>query len=228
MTIYKIQNIPKFGLFYQHFNEFNEESFENLNEPTGSIKICFIGNAFVGKSTLITSMKTGNFQENYIATIGVNYLPLEFSLPKGKLKVSLWDIAGSHDFKSITSQFYRGSDIACICFSLNQESSFNDIILWYERLIEFAQNNIIIFLIGCKSDLPILIDKKKIKNLFNEYKFEYFETSSKNNENIEELSKRIGLISNIILQTKKKLNFKTIQFSSNEEQIKEIKKDKCC
>ena len=53
-----------------------------------------VGDGGVGKTTFVKRHLTGEFEKKYIATLGVEVHPMEFSTNHGKIKFNVWDTAG--------------------------------------------------------------------------------------------------------------------------------------
>lgn len=190
--VYTIADFPAQGLYGNALPDYDVKSFSSISQVCRLPKICFIGDAAVGKSTLVTNFKTGQYKESYNATIGTSFVPLHFILNSFTYKVALWDTAGAESQNSITKQFYHGSDIACICFALDSHVSFEHVTRWFDLFLENTDKAPAFFLIGCKSDLPSRVTDAEIEALCKKHSFEYFATSAKESRNIAELVKRLG------------------------------------
>ena len=57
-------------------------------------KLVLVGDGGVGKTTFVKRHLTGEFEKKYIATLGVEVHPMEFSTNHGKIKFNVWDTAG--------------------------------------------------------------------------------------------------------------------------------------
>ena len=69
--------------------------------------------------------------------------------------LNLWDTAGQEQFRAITQTYYRNAVGACVVFDLTSWQSFKSVAGWLRSLKEHAHPNIVILLIGNKSDLNI-------------------------------------------------------------------------
>jgi GTPase SAR1 family protein len=88
-----------------------------------NIKTIFLGDMGVGKTTFMECFVAQFDQKKvsgatHASTICVDFKRASFSLEDIMYKVTLWDTAGQERFRSITRQFYRGSDIAFVLVSL--------------------------------------------------------------------------------------------------------------
>ena len=103
------------------------------------------------------------------------------------IKLQIYDFSGQKKFSSVINPYYKKSDGILLVFDVTQESSFIALNDWITIIKEKApQANII--LVGQKCDLfERVISEEKITELTEEFGIEYFETSAKNDYNINEL-----------------------------------------
>jgi small GTP-binding protein len=90
-----------------------EENFDYLQ------KIIIIGDSGVGKSNILLRYSEGKFVENYMMTIGINYVFKVIELDGIKIKLQIWDTAGQDKYKTITQNYYRNSQGVLIVFSID-------------------------------------------------------------------------------------------------------------
>jgi small GTP-binding protein len=70
------------------------QSFQRESEFDHLLKIILIGDASVGKSSLLLRYIDQTFEENYICTIGVDFKIKTIEQNGKKLKLQIWDTAG--------------------------------------------------------------------------------------------------------------------------------------
>lgn len=96
----------------------SEEPFDYLQ------KIIIIGDSGVGKSNLLLRYSEGKFVDNYMMTIGINYVFKVISLGGVRIKLQIWDTAGQDKYKTITQNYYRNSQGVLIVFAIDSKESF--------------------------------------------------------------------------------------------------------
>lgn len=69
------------------------------------------------------------------------------------MKLSLWDTAGQETYKSITRSYFRGASGALLVFDISRKNTFLSATSWLHDLRQIAEENIIVVLVGNKSDL---------------------------------------------------------------------------
>ncbi|XP_055334930.1 putative ras-related protein Rab-5B isoform X4 [Paramacrobiotus metropolitanus] len=72
-------------------------------------KIVILGDAGVGKSSLLLRYADELFNPVYINTIGVDFRIRTLLVEDKLIKLQIWDTAGQERFRNITASFYRGS-----------------------------------------------------------------------------------------------------------------------
>ena len=95
-----------------------EEPFDYLQ------KIIIIGDSGVGKSNILLRYTEGKFVDNYMMTIGINYVYKVVDVDGVRVKLQIWDTAGQDKYKTITQNYYRNSQGVLIVFGINSRDTF--------------------------------------------------------------------------------------------------------
>ena len=151
------------------------------------LKIILIGDSSVGKTSLLLTYSGGNFEDNYISTIGVDFKEKLILVNNYKVKLKIMDTCGQERFKSLNKNFYSSSDGIIFVFDVTKESSFKSIDNWLNESENYRGKSKKI-LVGNKIDLKNIIEVKKenIEKYAENKKMLYYETSAKNGTNVEE------------------------------------------
>ena len=72
------------------------------------------------------------------------------------VKAQIWDTAGQERYRAITSAYYRGAVGALLVYDLTKRQTFENVQRWLRELRDHADSNIVIVMIGNKSDLSHL------------------------------------------------------------------------
>ena len=147
-----------------------------------SFKLIFIGDSGVGKSCLTTKAVKNNFEEYYQATVGFEFLTFNIKVNDKVCKLQIWDTCGQEIYKSLISNFYRNSSLACLLYAIDNKESFLHAETWLNDLKSQANPDVRIFLVGNKADLEE--ERKVTKEEGLKYKEEqhldlFMETSAK-------------------------------------------------
>mgnify|MGYP002626603756 FL=1 len=198
-------------------------------------KIVVIGDANVGKTNIIRRIMGEDFREME-ATIGVEFMYLNIkdidkNDPSKSLSIQIWDTSGAERYKAITTSHIRGADGAYIVYDISNENSFKNLDYWYNCIKDSADSDIIIYLIGNKSDLIYeegrVVKKMDAIDFVKNHNLQgYAECSAKNNENIQETFKLF--YTSIYNKNKNKLVEKTKDRKEYLNQNKEKNQNNCC
>jgi len=164
------------------------------------IKILIIGDSTVGKTCLLQRYIDDEFNASFITTIGIDFKTKRIMHKNLEKKVVVWDTAGQERFKTITRAYYRGSNGMLLVYDTTNRNSFNNINRWIREIKESASEDVEIVLIGNKFDL---VETRQVSYdeglaLANSYGLDFFETSAKNNNDINNVNRSFEkLINNI-------------------------------
>jgi small GTP-binding protein len=125
-----------------------------MSDKAFGFKIVVVGDAAVGKTSLIKRYTTNTFERDYISTLGMQFSRYEETLSGIMVELFLWDLAGQESFATLRERFYKGSSGAIIVFSLAPEEieTYRNISNWLSNIKE-ACGNIPVLLFGNKADL---------------------------------------------------------------------------
>jgi small GTP-binding protein len=157
-------------------------------EPNYIIKICLLGEANVGKTSLVYRYIENKFRENYKSTLGVNLLKKDLSFKEyGDVTIQIWDLGGQESFKSLRKLYLEGANGALLLYDCTQKSSFEKLDDWIQDFRN-ARGNEPVMLIGNKIDLEksVKVSDKEAKLFAKNYSLKYLPTSAKTGSNVEE------------------------------------------
>uniref|UniRef100_A0A8C5XEF6 RAB2B, member RAS onco family n=1 Tax=Microcebus murinus TaxID=30608 RepID=A0A8C5XEF6_MICMU len=141
-------------------------------------KYIIIGDTGVGKSCLLLQFTDKRFQPVHDLTIVL--LGFFVAMLVGK--------AGQESFRSITRSYYRGAAGALLVYDITRRETFNHLTSWLEDARQHSSSNMVIMLIGNKSDLESRRDVKREEGeaFAREHGLIFMETSAKTACNVEE------------------------------------------
>ncbi|XP_045474227.1 ras-related protein Rab-37-like isoform X1 [Harmonia axyridis] len=151
-------------------------------------KIMLLGDSGVGKTCLLTQFRDGHFLcGNYIATIGVDFRNKIVAVDKTRIKLQIWDTAGQERFRSITHAYYRDAHALLLLYDVTNKTSFDNIRAWLGEIREYAQDDVVIMLLGNKADCgpQRAIRREDGERLAREYNVSFMETSAKSGQNVD-------------------------------------------
>lgn len=154
-----------------------------------SIKVVFLGDSGVGKSSIVERFINDKFLDYNEATFGASYLTKCLD----NIKFNIWDTAGQERYRSFAPMYYRGTSAAIIVYDVTNDTSFESAKSWINEIKEKCKENCIIVLVGNKCDLPLRrIDYKYAVEYANDNNLFFTEASAKKNLNIDNIFKIIA------------------------------------
>ncbi|KAI9595231.1 ras-domain-containing protein [Syncephalis fuscata] len=117
------------------------------------VKLVLLGEAAVGKSSLVQRFVSNEFQENKEPTIGAAFLTQKTYLEDKVIKFEIWDTAGQERFHSLAPMYYRNAQAAVVVYDVTRATSLDRAKSWIKELQRQANPNIVIALAGNKVDL---------------------------------------------------------------------------
>jgi Ras-related protein Rab-11A len=99
------------------------------------------------------------------STIGVEFATRSIAVDSKTIKAQIWDtgnittldisntIAGQERYRAITSAYYRGAVGALLVYDISKHITYENVVRWLKELRDHADSNIVIMLVGNKSDL---------------------------------------------------------------------------
>lgn len=151
-------------------------------------KLLLIGDSGVGKTCVLFRFSDDTFNTTFISTIGIDFKIKTVELQGKKIKLQIWDTAGQERFHTITTSYYRGANGILLVYDITNPKSFDNISKWLRNINEHASEDVERMLIGNKCDMDDkrLISEERGKNVATENGIKFFETSAKDNINIEQ------------------------------------------
>ncbi|XP_050827410.1 ras-related protein Rab-10-like isoform X3 [Serinus canaria] len=127
------------------------------------VKIVMAGESCVGKTSIVRrytepgSPPAGSPATSYMATIGIDFKVKTVMFNDTRVKLQIWDTAGQERFHTLSTSYFRGAQGFVLVYDITNLKSFQSITIWINDIYELAW----------------------------EYGMPFFETSAKENVNIE-------------------------------------------
>ncbi|XP_019059988.1 ras-related protein Rab-26 isoform X3 [Fukomys damarensis] len=164
-----------------------------------------VGDSGVGKTCLLVRFKDGAFLAGtFISTVGIDFRhirdvhPLEagkrltwqnkvLDVDGMKVKLQIWDTAGQERFRSVTHAYYRDAHALLLLYDVTNKASFDNIQAWLTEIQEYAQDDVVLMLLGNKVDSAQerVVKREDGEKLAKEYGLPYMETSAKTGLNVD-------------------------------------------
>ncbi|KAJ9505171.1 hypothetical protein QJQ45_028074, partial [Haematococcus lacustris] len=156
-------------------------------------KVVLIGDSGVGKSNLLSRFTRNEFCLESKSTIGVEFATRSISVDGKTIKAQIWDTAGQERYRAITSAYYRGAVGALLVYDITKNPTFENVERWLKELRDHADSNIVIMLVGNKSDLRHLrcVLTEDAQAFCEKESLSFIETSALESTNVEKAFQQI-------------------------------------
>ncbi|KAF8454378.1 P-loop containing nucleoside triphosphate hydrolase protein [Terfezia claveryi] len=144
------------GGSYHHQQASTSSAGSALQETPGRrnsvvIKVGMVGDAQIGKTSLMVKYVEGSFDEDYIQTLGVNFMEKTISIRNTEITFSIWDLGGQREFVNMLPLVCNDAVAILFMFDLTRKSTLNSVKEWYRQARGFNKTAIP-FLVGTKFD----------------------------------------------------------------------------
>ncbi|KAJ3709224.1 hypothetical protein LUZ61_012929 [Rhynchospora tenuis] len=159
----------------------DDEDYEYL------FKVVLIGDSGVGKSNLLSRFTRNVFSLDSKSTIGVEFASKSVQIEGKNVKAQIWDTAGQERYRAITSAYYRGALGAVLVYDVTKTNTFENVKRWLRELRDHADSNIVVLLVGNKTDLKHLrvVSTEDGAALAESEGLSFVETSALDSTNVE-------------------------------------------
>ncbi|MED6233216.1 Ras- protein Rab-11A [Ataeniobius toweri] len=150
-------------------------------------KVVLIGDSGVGKSNLLSRFTRNEFNLESKSTIGVEFATRSIQVDGKTVKAQIWDTAGQERYRAITSAYYRGAVGALLVYDIAKHLTYENVERWLKELRDHADSNIVIMLVGNKSDLRHLraVPTDEARAFAEKNGLSFLETSALDSTNVE-------------------------------------------
>jgi small GTP-binding protein len=157
------------------------------------IKVILIGDSMVGKTQLACRFAEGEFSEEAMATIGVDFKVREITVDSEKYKLQVWDTGGQERYRTFIQSCYRRARGVLIVFDWARQDSFNHLTRWFELAYEAIEKDTIpLVLVGNKEDLEHQVSDDQAKAFAEEYQVELLSASAKTGNGVNEVFQKVA------------------------------------
>ncbi|UPX15047.1 Ras GTPase tem1 [Ascochyta rabiei] len=133
------------------------------------IKVGMVGDAQIGKTSLMVKYVEGSWDEDYIQTLGVNFMEKTISIRNTEITFSIWDLGGQREFVNMLPLVCNDAVAILFMFDLTRKSTLNSIKEWYRQGRGFNKTAIP-FLVGTKYDHFVNFPREEQEEISNQAK----------------------------------------------------------
>ena len=156
------------------------------------IKILVLGDSNVGKTNFITRYTEKKFDENYVATLGIDFKTKNIQINNKTIKLQIWDSVGQEKYMSINRNLFMKVQGILLVYDITDQNSFDHLDNWMKRIKEVNEFMPLI-LVANKCDLQD--DRVISKDEGNDYairkKITFIEASAYKDINVDLAFKKL-------------------------------------
>lgn len=158
-------------------------------EDCPQFKLIFLGDQYVGKSSILNRFYQDKFEPDYQATIGLDFHSKNININGNLVRLLLYDTAGQEKFKSLIPMYTRDANIIIVVYDISNKDSFSHTEHWVNETKDLKREDAIFVLVGNKIDLEDkrTVQTKEAEEYAAQKGFLFYEVSAKTGENIQEL-----------------------------------------
>jgi small GTP-binding protein len=155
-------------------------------------KVPLIGDANVGKTSIVSRYTSDNFVPNSRPTVGVSTTTISIDVNKQKVELSVWDTAGQERFRSLVPLYTRHAAAMVLIFDISVQQSFSALESWLLKLTGEMAVTCPIVICGNKIDLPNAVTQAVVKKWAEEHNTVAHFTSAVSGVGVSELFQMIA------------------------------------
>ncbi|KAF2137555.1 uncharacterized protein K452DRAFT_235739 [Aplosporella prunicola CBS 121167] len=152
---------------YQDQNSRGSAQMADKQSTSVVIKVGMVGDAQIGKTSLMVKYVEGSWDEDYIQTLGVNFMEKTISIRNTEITFSIWDLGGQREFVNMLPLVCNDAVAILFMFDLTRKSTLNSIKEWYRQGRGFNKTAIP-FLVGTKYDHFVNFPREEQEEISNQ------------------------------------------------------------
>ena len=120
-----------------------------------AIKVVLLGEAGVGKTSIIHQFTYHKFDPDCISSISAQFISKTIEYKGyGAIKYDIWDTAGQERYRSMAKIFYKDAKVIIFVYDITSESTFDGMKdYWYEQTKINCERDAILAVVANKNDL---------------------------------------------------------------------------
>ncbi|XP_068090840.1 ras-related protein Rab-8B-like isoform X2 [Hyperolius riggenbachi] len=119
---------------------------------------------------------------------GIDFKTKTVHIDGTQIKLQIWDTAGQERFHTLSVSYFRGAQGFVLVYDIANTSSFENTAMWMKDIQMKAGEEVEVVLLGnkCDKEDEREVSKERGEKLAWQYGIPFFETSAKENTNIDE------------------------------------------
>ncbi|RDE15874.1 MAG: hypothetical protein C4K49_05355 [Candidatus Thorarchaeota archaeon] len=156
-------------------------------------RIVLLGEAAVGKTSLLRRYTENSFDEEYKQTLGTTFSTKDVTVSDSsgqarQVRLVIWDMGGQQTYRELRRQYMKGASGAIIVYDVTRPGTFMAMNTWFESFREVATSAPVII---CANKVDLegkrLVPVAPGYMLRDWFQAEYFETSAKTGSSVNDV-----------------------------------------
>ena len=120
-----------------------------------SVKVVLLGEAGVGKTSIIHQFTYHQFDPDCISSISAQFISKTIDYQGyGAIKYDIWDTAGQERYRSMAKIFYKDAKVIIFVYDITSEPTFEGMKnYWYEQIKINCEKDAVLAVVANKNDL---------------------------------------------------------------------------
>ena len=138
-----------------------------INRRRKQLNVSIIGDCDVGKTSLIASYSGQKWNNHYMATLGINFVQKSIRLHSEDVIVSIIDLGGRKEYKTMMPTACKDADIVLLSFNLIDSQSLKSVKKWYtsarrenKQFLPLLVGHKLDEFLDCDQEYRMMIEKK--------------------------------------------------------------------
>ncbi|MFQ5553090.1 MAG: Rab family GTPase [Thermoplasmata archaeon] len=173
-----------------------------VSEYQMKTKVCLVGEAAVGKTSLIRRFVQDIFDDSYITTLGakVSKKEIQVEVPENDLLIQMdmviWDIMGEKGVRDLLREaFFNGAKgILAVC-DLTRYSSLKELDDWVQSVFSVVGEIAVVYAVNkvdLRDEVMLLFGEQDIEMSAQAFDAPYFFTSAKTGDQVQLVFQRLA------------------------------------
>jgi small GTP-binding protein len=149
-------------------------------------RVVVVGDASVGKTSLLNRLIDHRFDEGENSTIGANYQVWSDQIDDIHVELQIWDTAGQEKFRALCPIYFRNAIGALVVYDVTNRESFEHLDNWIKSFTDVAEIGSMVAIAGNKCDEIAQVAGSEAKEWANSRGVELFQVSAKTGDGVKE------------------------------------------
>jgi small GTP-binding protein len=161
-------------------------------------KILLLGDASVGKTSLIRRYVVDFFDDGYLTTIGTKVTSKNMQITVDKkafyLKLQIWDVLGQKGYTKLYNASFKGAHGVFFIADITRKETLESIENYWIPQVKRINDSFPFVILANKSDLVknAKFDLQDLEDFASKYKVPFYLTSAKDGENVNNAFNTLG------------------------------------